>query len=122
MEGLEAILTRRSVRRFQPKPVEDDKLKSILFAGMCAPSAHNSQPWEFIVAKDKEKISALSVFIKDWASLKTAPMAIITLGNLEGYKASLPAFFVQDCAAATQNMLLAAHVLGLGGVWLGLLP
>lgn len=122
MEGLEAILTRRSVRKFQSKPVEDDKIISILHAGMSAPSAHNSQPWEFIVVKDKEKISALSVFIKDWAPLRTAPLVIITLGNLEGYKASLPAFFVQDCSAASQNILLAAHALGLGAVWLGVYP
>jgi len=122
MEGLETVLTRRSIRKYKPDPVEDDKIKNILHAGMSAPSAHNSQPWEFIVVKNNDTLLKLSGLAKYWALLKDAPAAIITLGNLSGYAGTSLDFFIQDCAAATQNMLLAAHAMGLGGVWMGLYP
>jgi len=119
MEGLETILTRRSVRKYQQRPIEKDKIEMILRAGMYAPSAHNSQPWEFIVVRDREILKSLSS-VQYWNMLKDADTAIVTLANTKNYMGSDAHFFIQDCAAATENMLLAAHALGLGGVWLGL--
>jgi nitroreductase len=120
MEGLDVILTRRSIRKYEDKAVGEEKIISILKAGMFAPSAHNSQPWEFIVIKDKEMLIAMSRIGKYWTMLSEAALAIVTVANLKGYMASHTNFFIQDCSAATENMLLAAHALGLGGVWLGL--
>lgn len=120
MDGLEMIFSRRSIRKYEQKPIEEEKLKNILMAGMCAPSAHNSQPWEFIVVRDKETLKKLSGFIQYWAHVKDADTAIITVANLKNYFGSHTDYFIQDCAAATQNMLLAANAQGIGGVYLGL--
>jgi nitroreductase len=97
-------------------------LHTLLMAGMAAPSAHNSQPWEFLVLRDKAVKAAVSAAGPYWGMLKDAPLGILVLANLEGYKASKREFFIQDCSAATENILLAAQALGLGGVWLGLYP
>lgn len=119
MEGLQAILSRRSIRKYEERAIEADILENILKAGMFAPSAHNSQPWEFIVIRGRKLMEILSRQ-PYWAMLKEADTAIVTVANLENYAGSFREFFIQDCSAATENMLLAAHVQGLGGVWLGL--
>lgn len=100
--------------------MKEEKIKKILSAGMFAPSAHNSQPWEFIIVRNKHNLLLLSKIVVNWAMLPQADAAIITVSNNQGYKANTKGFFIHDCAAATQNMLLAAHALGLGSVWLGL--
>lgn len=121
-EALRPILERRSCRSYTSEPVSDDMLHTLLMAGMAAPSAHNSQPWEFLVLRDAPLKAAVSALGPYWGMLKDAPLGILVLANLEGYKASRQEFFVQDCSAATQNILLAAQAMGLGGVWLGLYP
>jgi len=120
MDGLQTILGRRSIRKYQQKPIQEEVLRNILMAGMCAPSAHNSQPWEFIVVRDRVILESLSGCSQYWGMLKEADAAVITLANTENYHGSTQDFFIQDCAAATENMLLAAHAQGLGGVYLGL--
>jgi nitroreductase len=120
MEGLETILTRRSIRKYEDRLIEEDKLKNILTAGMFAPSAHNSQPWEFIVVRDRHMLMQLSSIGQYWKMLAAADAAIVTLANDKDYKNITQDFIKHDCAAATENMLLAAHAQGLGGVWLGL--
>jgi nitroreductase len=120
MDGLEAILTRRSCRVYDGRPVPDELIENILRAGMFAPSAMNRKPWEFIVVKDaaiKREASELGPY---WGMLDEAAFGILTVANLEFCKGSQ--MYVQDCSAATENMLLAANALGLGGVWLGLYP
>jgi nitroreductase len=87
---------------------------------MYAPSSKNQQPWEFIIVTDNAKLERLSDAVKYWKMLKDAPLAIIVLANLEGFEPLDSGMYVQDCSAATQNILLAAHAIGLGGVWLGL--
>jgi nitroreductase len=122
MDGFDNILARRSIRVYTQEQVPDDVTEKLLRAGMAAPSAQNSQPWEFLVMREPEKKSAVSALGRYWGMLKSAPLGILVMANLSGYRASKHEFFIQDCSAATQNILLAAHALGLGGVWLGLYP
>jgi len=122
MDGLETILGRRSCRSYTDTPVPDDVIETLLRAGMYAPSANNSQPWEFLVVREKEMREAASVFGPYWGPLKDAPLGIFVLANMNVYGEAVSPMFVQDCAAATENILLAVRALGLGGVWLGLYP
>jgi nitroreductase len=117
---IETITTRRSIRKYQDKPVEEEKLELLLRAAMAAPSANNRKPWEFVVITEAERMaeirSALTFGKYD------APAAIVVCGNTSKLKNLLGAFWVQDCSAATENILLAAVGLGLGTVWLGVHP
>lgn len=122
MDGLKAILERRSIRAYTEEQVSDEAIKNLLKAGMYAPSAMNSQPWEFLVIRDAEKKKAAAKLGLYWKMLAAAPLGILVMANLKGYKASSSDYFIQDCSAATENILLAAHAQGLGGVWLGLYP
>lgn len=120
MEALECIASRRSIRRFTERPVEADKVQALLASAMAAPSAGNQQPWRFIVITDREmreNIADTSPYAK---MLPEAPLAIVVCGETTGLRH--PQMWQQDCAAATQNMLLAAHAIGLGAVWLGFYP
>lgn len=119
---IENIMTRASVRQFTSQPVPDDTLELIVKAGMAAPSAMNLQPWQFVVITQREILDTLNV-IKPWFNLKTATAAIVVCGDLTLYKdEALREYWVQDCSAATENMLLAAHAYGLGAVWCGVYP
>ncbi len=117
---MNSIFTRRSVRAFIEKEVEQEKIEKILRAGMQAPSAKNGQPWEFIVVKGKENLEKLSHYNEFASCLKWANVGIVVLGNIE--RTTLPEFIQQDLAAVTQNMMLEATELGLGTVWFGTTP
>ena len=120
-ETLENIFKRRSIRKFTDQPVEIEKLTLLLQAGMAAPSAMNNQPWEFIVVTHPdqlEKIRKGFIFGK-----YNAPAAIVVCKNSKKQKrAAVERFWVQDCSAAVENILIAAVSLGLGTVWLGVYP
>lgn len=120
MNTIEAIQSRRSIRVFKDQPIEQEKVDTLLKAAMAAPSAGNQQPWHFILIDDKEVLSKVPSFHPYSGLLLKAPLAILVCGDprLEKYEG----FWVQDCSAASQNILLAAHDLGLGAVWLGLHP
>jgi nitroreductase len=120
METLTAIMSRRSIRKYSSEPVSDDLVRKILGAAMNAPSAGNQQPWQFIVVKERKSLDAIAEILPYGKMLKQAPLAIVVCGDLSHEKHK--GFWVQDCSAATQNMLLAAHDLGLGAVWLGVYP
>ncbi len=120
MDTLEAIQTRRSVRRFEKREVSDEIVKQLLSAAMSAPSAHNQQPWEFIVIKDRDILDAIPTFSPFAKMAAHAPLGILICGDTRGLPS--PGFWVQDCAAATQNLLIAAHALGVGAVWTGVYP
>jgi nitroreductase len=122
METLKAIMERRSCRVYQDRPVSEETIDVLLKAGMVAPSAMNSQPWEFLVMQDADKKAAASELVTYWSMLKKAPLGILVMGNLNGYHASHTEFFIQDCALCAENILLAAQAMGLGGVYLGLYP
>ncbi len=120
MEVLKAIHTRRSIRKFGKEPVPEELIQELLAAAMQAPSARNQQPWQFIVIDDRAVLAKIPAFMPNAAMAAEAPLAILVCGDLsletsEGY-------WVVDCAAAVENMLLAAHALGLGAVWCGVYP
>ncbi len=117
---MNAIFTRRSVRRFTKKQVEQEKLEKILRAAMQAPSAGNQQPWEFIVVKGKENLEKLSEYNPYASSLKGANLGIIVLANKDRLKYA--DYYQQDLAAVTQNIQLQATELSLGSVWYGTAP
>ncbi len=120
MDAIDVILSRRSTRKFTGKLVNDENLTKILKAGFSAPSAHNRQPWEFIVLKDEIMINEFSSKHSYAKMLPQAKCAIVVCGDNENQKAT--GFLVADCAAAIENMLLAAHALNLGAVWCGIYP
>jgi nitroreductase len=115
------IYARRSVRRFSDEPVSEEQIESLLRAAMAAPSATNRRPWEFIVVTDAERRAALRRRLP--LGGYGAPVAVAICGNT---RRALPwparDFWVQDCSAATENLLLAATGLGLGAVWIGVHP
>ena len=120
MDTFEAIFTRRSIRAFMPDPVSETDLEQLLKAGMQAPSARNEQPWHFIVIDAPDRLKAIPTFHTHAQMLNDAPLAILVCSDrkLESKRAT----WLQDCSAATENILLAAHALGLGAVWLGIFP
>ncbi len=120
MDTMKAILERRSIRKYREKSVSDEIIRELLKAGMYAPSAGNQQPWDFIVVKNKESLNNIPEFHPYSNMIKEVNVAIIVCGNLE--KENIKDFWVQDCSAATQNILLAAHSMDLGAVWLGVYP
>ncbi len=120
MDTLKAIHSRRSIRKFTGKPVEQNALHEILKAAMFAPSARNTRAWYFIVEENSERLIQLADIHPYGKMLSTAGAAILVCGDLEREGSLL--YHVQNCSAATQNALLAAHEMGLGAVWLGIQP
>jgi nitroreductase len=120
MDALKAIYTRRSIRKYMDDPVDDGLVHEVICAAMMAPSAGNSQPWQFVIVRDRQKLEAIGTGHLYASLAGKAPVAILVCGEPE--KEKHEGFWIQDCAAATQNMLLAAHSLGLGAVWLGIYP
>ena len=120
MEFAEVVKTRRSIRKFNSRPVPDEVIRTILEAAMLAPSAGNQQPWRFIVVRDRKKLDSVPGYHPYAKMINQAEVAIVVCGAPEGCK--WPDFWLQDCSAAIQNLLLAARDLGLGSVWTGVYP
>ena len=112
-----AIMTRTSIRKYQERAVAADTIEMLLRAGMAAPTAINKQPWHFVVVTNKEILKQMGGRAAD------APLAILVCGDMNIAKQGHGFdYWVQDCAAATENILLAAHAMGLGAVWTGGYP
>lgn len=120
METYEAILTRRSIRRYKKDPVPSELITELLRAGMSAPTGGGDRPWHFVVIDDRKIMEKVPEFHEYAISIKDAPLAITVCGDTSIGR--IQGFWVQDCSAAAQNILLALHAKGLGGVWLGLYP
>mgnify|MGYP005812518437 CR=1 FL=1 len=119
MEVLDLIFKRRSIRKFTSEPVSPEQLDQLLQAAMAAPSAMNLKPWHFVVITDPELLRQINHTLV-FGKMK-APCAISVCGDLrKGQR--LERFWIQDCSAATENLLLAAAGLGLGAVWCGVTP
>lgn len=120
MNAIKAIMSRRSIRKFTNKEVSDGELKIVLEAAMQAPSAGNQQPWHFLVIRNKDILAEIQKFHPYSSMLSEASLAILICGDslLEKYKN----YWVIDCSNAAENLLLAAHSIGLGAVWLGIHP
>ena len=117
---MDPVMARRSIRKYTEEPVSDDQVRRLLEAAMAAPSAGNQQPWHFVVVRDRglrERVPGIHPYAE---MVRQAPVAILVCGDptLEKHKG----FWVQDCSAATENILVEAVQLGLGAVWLGIHP
>jgi len=120
MEKLDYILDRRSIRRFTDEKIDNNQIKIILTAAMYAPSAVNMQPWHFVVIDDRsmmEKVMEIHPYAR---MLQTASHAVVVCGDEQLQHDD--GYWVVDCGAATQNLLLAAQTIGLGACWVGLHP
>ena len=120
MDTLDAIRTRRSIRTYLDRPVPEELIQKLLVAAMQAPSARNQQPWQFVVIDDRAILARIPKVMPNAGMAGSAPLAILVCGDL-GLEQS-EGYWVVDCAAAVENMLLAAHALGLGAVWCGVYP
>jgi len=120
----EAIIKRRSIRAYTKEEVSEEEVKRLIDAARWAPSAGNIQPWEFIVVRNAETKRKLSAAALDETFIEEAPVVIVACANQKrsawGYgQRGATLYCLQDTAAATQNLLLAAHALGLGTCWIG---
>ncbi len=116
----DAIHTRRSVRAFTAEPVGDSALREMLAAAMQAPSAGNEQPWQFVVIDERRVLDEIPLIAPYAPMCRVAPLAILVCGDMREVRHE--GYWVQDCSAATENLLLTAHSLGLGAVWTGVHP
>jgi nitroreductase len=121
MDAIENIMKRRSVRKFNKNQlVPESVVEQILRAAMNAPSANNKQPWDFLVIDDRTILDQIPNIMPNAAMCNEAPLAIVIC--LEQSRDKSPDYWQQDLAAATENILLAVHALGLGAVWVGAYP
>jgi nitroreductase len=114
---MECMLSRRSVRDYLPEPVREEELELIMRAAMSAPTAWNQKSWEFLVVDDRASLGALASVDSGFAPARKAAMAIIVVSGPAFCEH--PEYWEVDSGAAVQNILLAAHSLGLGAVWCG---
>ena len=125
MDLMQGLLTRRSVRKFTEEPVAKEDVIDIIKAAQYAPSAHNTQPWSFLVIEDKEALKDFRHLQRSALFAENAPLVILVCGDKniafsrekEGWS-----YLNIDCSAATENLLLAAHAKGLGACWCGATP
>lgn len=124
--ALECILTRTSVRQYAPdRTISRDTVETLLRAAMSAPTAVNKQPWAFVAIDNRAELDSLTSVLPYARMLSQAPLAIVVCGDLSKAIEDENAdggFWIQDVSAATENLLLAAHALGLGAVWTGVYP
>jgi nitroreductase len=114
---IQTIFSRRSIRKYTGEPVSEADIKTLLEAAMAAPSASNIKPWHFVVVTQREMLDALADAHPHGKMLAQAPLCIAVCGDPD-----LSRYWVQDCSAATENLLLAVAALSLGAVWLGVHP
>lgn len=119
----QTILSRTSVRAYTDQKVEKAKIEKLLRAAMAAPTAVNKQPWHFVVIEDKHVLEQIAEEIPTAKMAARAPLAITVCGDMEkALDGEGRDFWIQDASAATENLLLAAHAMGLGAVWTGVYP
>ena len=121
--AIDNLMTRVSVRAFQDRAVEDSKIDTLLRAAMAAPTAGDKRPWRFVVVTDKDQLKAIAAANPYAAFTAKAPLAIVVCGDMrKTFDGEGKDYWVQDASAASENILLAAHAIGLGGVWTGCYP
>ena len=120
--ALDVIATRTSVRSYRDCPVGADTVELLLRAAMAAPSAVNRQPWAFVVVDDRELLRELAGALPFAKMAARAPLAVVVCGDLSRNPGASGDWWVMDASAASENLLLAAHALGLGAVWTGVYP
>jgi nitroreductase len=121
-EKLSLLFGRRSIRVYSPGTIDENVVTKLLGAAMAAPSAMTKDPWRFVVVRKAPALAALAEALPGGKMLSTAALAIVVCGDQEAAFERHVSFLLQDCSAATQNLLLAAHALGLGACWVGVHP
>jgi nitroreductase len=121
-EPLNLLFGRRSIRVYSPGEVSEPALTKLLEAAMAAPSAMTKDPWRFVVVRDKQTLSKLAALHPGAVMLSAAAMAIVACGDLDAAFERQISYLLQDCSAAIENLLLAAHAQGLGACWVGIHP
>ena len=119
---LRFIFSRRSIRVYSPGSIAEETVMRLLEAAMAAPSAMTKDPWRFVVVREQAALKALAEALPGGKMLATATLAVVVCGDLEAAFERQLSFLLQDCSAATENLLLAAHALGLGACWVGVHP
>jgi nitroreductase len=119
---MDFIFGRRSVRVYSPGDVPTEVVTKLLEAAMAAPSAMTKDPWRFVIVRESRTLSALTEALPGGKMLATAALAIVVCGDLDAALDRQLSYLLQDCSAATENLLLAAHALGLGACWVGVHP
>jgi nitroreductase len=119
---LNFIFSRRSIRVYSPGEIPEATVTRLLEAAMAAPSAMTKDPWRFVTVREQATLSALAALHPGAAMLSAAALAIVVCGDLEAAFDRQISYLLQDCAAATENLLLAAHAQGLGACWVGVHP
>lgn len=123
MNTIDAIMSRKSVRKYTAQKISDQDLQTLLKAGMCGPSCVNSRPWSFLVIRDKDLLNKMAdTNGRPAEPLRKAEVGIMICGDMERAFQPAPDYWIIDCSIAGQNMCLAAHELGIGSVWLGTYP
>lgn len=122
--AIENIMTRSSVRSYTAEAVSDSTVNTLLRAAMAAPTAMDKRPWHFVVVSDTARLSAIATAMPNAKMAASAPLAIVVCGNMSKADSDPVGqqYWIQDCSAATENLLLAAHALDLGAVWCGVTP
>ncbi len=122
-QTLDCIMTRTSVRDYLDKDVDEKMTEQLLRAAMAAPTAGNRQPWRFVVVRERATLDTLAARFKPMQMAAKAPLAIVVCGDLTAtFTGEGQGYWIQDCSAATENLLLAAHAMDLGAVWCGVAP
>ena len=119
---LDFIFSRRSIRKFTDRPIEDALIRDLLEAAMAAPSAVARDPWHFIVLRERASLDALADVLPHSRMLRQAPVAFVVCGDIDQAHDRRESYMLQDLSAAVENILLAANALELGSCWLGIHP
>ncbi len=121
-EKLGFIFGRRSIRAYTNEAVSDGAVRKLLEAAMAAPSAAATDPWRFVVVKNRKTLSKIATALPYGRMVGSAALGIVVCGDLEAAHDKQLSYLLQDCSAAIENLLLCAHILGLGACWLGVHP
>jgi len=121
-DNLSFIFGRRSIRVYSPGEIDNNTVTRLLEAAMAAPSAMTKDPWRFVVVREQQTLSKLAATLAGGKMLVTASLGIAVCGDMDTVFDRQLSFLLQDCSAAIENLLLAAHALGLGACWVGVHP
>ena len=120
---INAIMTRTSVRQYTDEPVTDAQIETLLRAAMAAPTAADARPWAFVVVKERSMLDSIPMHIKQAVPVARSQVAITICGDMQkAFEGEARNYWIEDTSAATENLLLAAHSMGLGAVWCGVYP
>jgi nitroreductase len=121
-DPLQYIFGRRSIRVYRPGQIDEETVRMLLEAAMAAPSAAAKDPWRFVVVRDQANLLKIAEALPNGQMISGAALGIIVCGDTEAAHDRQISYLLQDCAAAIENLLLAAHAIGLGACWLGIHP